>query len=207
MGHPVQPPCPSRVTQSRLHRTVSRGVWNISREGDSTASLRSLGQGSVTLRGKKFFLIFSWSFLCFSLCPSPLTFFHSPLTLSLGQHLWAVELADSSFSRKRCDRARLWLGTVCFMAWKVDSKVLPSSKSRSLHILHASLGQHFQLASVLEAPELLCTPAVALARPGVSASRPRAVPRPARTRCLTHSLLEVRPSSLRIPVAGRSAFP
>ena len=44
---------------------------------DSTASLGSLGQGSVTLRGKKFFLIFSWSFLCFSLCPLP-------LVLSLG---------------------------------------------------------------------------------------------------------------------------
>ena len=37
-----------------------------------TASLGSLGQGSVTLRGKKFFLIFSWNFLCFSLCPLPL---------------------------------------------------------------------------------------------------------------------------------------
>jgi len=30
---------------------------NISREGDSTASLGSLCQGSVTLRGKKFFQI------------------------------------------------------------------------------------------------------------------------------------------------------
>ena len=48
---------------------MSRRGWNISREGDSTASLGSLGQGSVTLRGKKFFLVFSWTFLCFSLCP------------------------------------------------------------------------------------------------------------------------------------------
>ena len=47
-------PCPSRVTQGRLHRTLSRRVCNISREGDSTASLGSLGQGSVTLRGKKY---------------------------------------------------------------------------------------------------------------------------------------------------------
>ena len=46
-------PCPSRVTQSRLHSTAARRGWNISREGDSTASLGSLGQGSVTLRGKK----------------------------------------------------------------------------------------------------------------------------------------------------------
>ena len=72
MGHLVQPSCPSRVTQSRLHRTTSSRGWNISREGDSTTSLGSLFQGSVTLRGKKFFLMFSWSFLCSSLCPLPL---------------------------------------------------------------------------------------------------------------------------------------
>ena len=57
VGHLVQPPCPSRVTQSRLHSTASGRVWNISREGDSTASLGSLFQGSITLRGKKFFLL------------------------------------------------------------------------------------------------------------------------------------------------------
>ena len=55
-GSPSPTPCRSRVTHSRLHRTASRRVLNISREGDSTASLGSLGQGSVTLRGKKFFL-------------------------------------------------------------------------------------------------------------------------------------------------------
>jgi len=71
-GSPSPTPCPSRVTQSRLHRTLSRRVLNISREGDSTDSLGSLGQGSVTLRGKKFFLGCSWSFLCSSLCPLPL---------------------------------------------------------------------------------------------------------------------------------------
>ena len=70
-------PCPSRVTQSRLHSTAARRGWNISREGDSTASLGSLGQGSVTLRGKKFFLKFRRNFLCLSLCPLP-------LVLSLG---------------------------------------------------------------------------------------------------------------------------
>jgi len=31
--------------------------------------LGSLFQCSVTLRGKKFLLIFSWNFLCFCLCP------------------------------------------------------------------------------------------------------------------------------------------
>ena len=76
VGHPAQPSCQSRVTQSRLHRTASRRSLNISREGDSTTSLGSLSQGSITLT-VKFFLVFSWNFLCFSLCPLP-------LVLSLG---------------------------------------------------------------------------------------------------------------------------
>jgi len=87
-GSPSPTPCPSRVTQRRLHRTASRRGLNIPREGDSTTSLGSLDQGSVTLRGKKFFLIFSWSFLCFSLCPLP-------LVLSLDTT--AKSLAHSSF--------------------------------------------------------------------------------------------------------------
>ena len=40
-GSPSPTPCRSRVTHSRLHRTLSRRVWNISREGDSTTSLGS----------------------------------------------------------------------------------------------------------------------------------------------------------------------
>ena len=51
-------PCRSRVTYSRLQRTLSRWVLKISREGDSTTSLGSLFQCSVSLRGKKFFLMF-----------------------------------------------------------------------------------------------------------------------------------------------------
>jgi len=53
VDHLVQCPCQSRVTQSRLHRTLSRWILNISR-GDSTAPLGSLFQCSVTLRVKKF---------------------------------------------------------------------------------------------------------------------------------------------------------
>ena len=53
MGHVVQPPCRSRVTYSRLHRTVSRWVLNISREEESTTSLGSLFQCSITLKVKK----------------------------------------------------------------------------------------------------------------------------------------------------------
>ena len=76
MGHPVQPlPKQGHPQQAAQHR-VQAGLEYL-REGDSTTSLGSLGQGSVTLRGKKFFLLFSWRFLCFSLCPLP-------LVLSLG---------------------------------------------------------------------------------------------------------------------------
>ena len=46
-GSPSPTPCRSRVTQSRLHSTAARRVWNISREGDSTTSLGSLGQCSM----------------------------------------------------------------------------------------------------------------------------------------------------------------
>jgi len=46
-GSPSPTPCPSRVTQSRVHSTASSRGWNISREGDSPAPLGSLGQGSV----------------------------------------------------------------------------------------------------------------------------------------------------------------
>ncbi|KFR06886.1 Calcium/calmodulin-dependent protein kinase type II subunit alpha, partial [Opisthocomus hoazin] len=52
----------TRNFSGRLHKTASRQVLNICREGDSTASLGSLCQGSVTLRGKKFFLMFRWNF-------------------------------------------------------------------------------------------------------------------------------------------------
>jgi len=50
VGHLVQPRCQSRVSYSRLHRTLSRQVLNIFREGDSITSLDSLFQCSVTLR-------------------------------------------------------------------------------------------------------------------------------------------------------------
>jgi len=38
-GSPSPTPCRSRLTYSRLHRTVSRWIFNISRAGDSTTSL------------------------------------------------------------------------------------------------------------------------------------------------------------------------
>ena len=70
VGHLVQP-------AAEAGSPTAGWVFNISREGDSTTSLGSLFQCSVTLRGKKFFLVFRRNFLCFSLCPLP-------LVLSLG---------------------------------------------------------------------------------------------------------------------------
>jgi len=87
-GHLVQPSCQSRVTYSRLHRNASRWVLNISREGDSTTSLGSLFQCSVTLRVKKFLLMFRWNFLCFSLCPLPLVLSLGTTEKSLAPSSW-----------------------------------------------------------------------------------------------------------------------
>lgn len=42
---------------------MPRLVLNISRKGDSTTSLSSLFQGSVTLTVKKFFVMLAWNFL------------------------------------------------------------------------------------------------------------------------------------------------
>jgi len=66
-----------QVPYSRLHRKTSRWVLNISREGDSSTSLGSLFQGSVTFTVKKFFLMLKWNFIYSSLCPLR-------LVLSLG---------------------------------------------------------------------------------------------------------------------------
>jgi len=52
-----------------MHRTISRHVLNISREGVSTTPLRSLLQCFVTLKVKKFFLMFRWNRLCFTSHP------------------------------------------------------------------------------------------------------------------------------------------
>ena len=51
-GHLVQHPCSSRVTYSRLPRTISRQLLNISMNGDSTTSLGNLCQCSVALTVK-----------------------------------------------------------------------------------------------------------------------------------------------------------
>jgi len=70
-------PLPKQGHLQQAAQDLVRWVLNISREGESTTSLGSLFQGSVTVREKLFFLMFRQNFLCFNLCPLP-------LVLSLG---------------------------------------------------------------------------------------------------------------------------
>ena len=72
VGHPVQPPAQAGSPRAGCTGPCPGGSGISPEKGDSTASLGSLVQCSVTLRVKKFFLLFSWNFLCFNLCPLPL---------------------------------------------------------------------------------------------------------------------------------------
>ena len=67
-GWLVQSPCTRMVSQSRLSRTVSSWVLNVSSDGDSRASLGNLCQCLTFLTVKKSFLVFKYSLLHFSLC-------------------------------------------------------------------------------------------------------------------------------------------
>ena len=96
-GVPQPNPLPKQGHPEQAAQHRGQGGWNISREGDSTTSLGSLGWGSVTLRGKKFFLGFSWSFLCLSLCPLPLVLLLGTTGKSLALKRawqWRVGLGD-----------------------------------------------------------------------------------------------------------------
>jgi len=68
----VHPPCSRRATSSRLPRAVSRQLLNISKAGDSTASLGSLCWCTVTLTAKKCFLKPRQHLLHFGVCLWPL---------------------------------------------------------------------------------------------------------------------------------------
>jgi len=66
----AKPRTPGNLEQA-AQDLVQVGLEHLQRR-DSTTSLGSLFQGSVTLRGTNFFLMFRWNFLCLSLCPLPL---------------------------------------------------------------------------------------------------------------------------------------
>jgi len=68
-----------QVHCSRLYRKASSWVLNISREDDSSTSLGSLFQFSVTRTVKEFSCMFLWNFLCCSFCPLPLFCLCTPL--------------------------------------------------------------------------------------------------------------------------------
>lgn len=73
-SHLVKPLCSA---WSQLPRTMSGRLLNVSKDEDFTTSLHNLCQSLVTLRVKKYFLMFRRNLLCFSL-------FQLPLVLSLG---------------------------------------------------------------------------------------------------------------------------
>lgn len=70
--HLIQAPSTSKATENLLPRTMPRQLLNISNVCDSITSLDNLCRCSVTLTGKKWFLIFRGKLLHFSLCPSAL---------------------------------------------------------------------------------------------------------------------------------------
>lgn len=105
-------PCSSRATQSQLPSAVSKRLLSMSKVGDSTTSLGTLCQSSVTLTGKKCFLMCRGNLLCSGLCPWP-------LVLPLGTTGKSQALSFSHF-----------LILLSFLCSRLDS---PSSHSLSLH--------------------------------------------------------------------------
>lgn len=76
-GDVIQPACWSRFPYSMLFRNVSRLLWSISRDTDTTTSLGILFQCWVTLR-VKFLLTFRWNFLGSSFCHCLLSYCLAP---------------------------------------------------------------------------------------------------------------------------------
>jgi len=128
--HLVQLPCQSRVTYSR---SSSRWVLNIAREGDSAIPLGSLFECSVTLKVKKFYLVFRWNFLCFSLCPLPLV-----LLLGTTEESGPILLTPT---------LEIFLS--------IDE--IPSQLSL-LQAKQAQLPQLFLMGKMLQSPHHLCSP-------------------------------------------------
>lgn len=62
----------SRLVYSRLLRAVSRQVWKISKDGDSTTSLANACQFFIILTLKTFILMLKWNLLYFNVSPCPL---------------------------------------------------------------------------------------------------------------------------------------
>lgn len=83
-GHPAQPHCSSRVPLSTFLRTVSRWLWNIPKEWDSTAERATCCSAQFTLT-IKFYPMFRWNSpesVSAHCCPS------CPLALPRRAWLW-----------------------------------------------------------------------------------------------------------------------
>lgn len=79
-------PCSSKGSYSRLLRTVSSWVLNISNDGDSLTSLGKLSQRLTTSTVKKCHLVCRWKLLVLNLCPLPLVL--SISFFMLKQKVW-----------------------------------------------------------------------------------------------------------------------
>ena len=98
-----------------LHRTLSRWILNISREGDSTTSLGSLCQCSITLRVKKFFLTSVQLEL-------PLLQFVPIAPCPVAEHHWKESLASEQSSSPASETSpAMWrdscLKLIVFKKW------------------------------------------------------------------------------------------
>lgn len=84
-SYPVYSPCSDRTTSSQLLKTLSRQLFSIFRDGDSTVSLGNLCQGSITFTGKRCFLTFRG---------------REPFVFSVGTHcLWFCHWAPLERAR------------------------------------------------------------------------------------------------------------
>ena len=158
-------PLPKQGHLQQAAETLSRRILNISREGDSTASLGSLFQCSVTLRGKKFFLMFSWNFLCFSLCPLPLVLSVGTTEKSLAP--WKVRTHEQERIQTLWNERRrflplrwppfinwvwhLWYEIFPLASWAVRLAVLRPSSSTAAHELN--MGDRKKVLDLIEAIE------------------------------------------------------
>jgi len=85
-GHPAQPPAGSRDSFHRIGvlKAPSSLALDVSRDGASTASLGSSGQGFTTLSVKNVFLMSSLNLPSLSLKPPPLVLLQQALLKSLS---------------------------------------------------------------------------------------------------------------------------
>ena len=121
-GHLVQAPCSTRATSIHLPTTVSRQLWSLSKDGDSTASLGNLCQCLVTPIVKNCFLMFRGKPPCFSLCPLPLV---------LSLRTTKKSLAPSSLHPPFRYLYQLVRSPLSFLVSRLNS---PSSLSLASHV-------------------------------------------------------------------------